>query len=143
MKKLLMALALLPLMAAAEDFNFEYTDNDDGTITLTGVSGTVPSTLKVPVQIEGKNVSAVGYGFMSKNQEISSIVISEGVRRIGEKAFCDCHSLESIEIPKSVKEDVSLVAKFISKSSDKKALKFSDATQKLATSAKSYTAMRS
>lgn len=104
MKKLLMALAFLPLMAAAADCHFEYTDNDDGTITLTGVSGTVPRTLKVPVQIEGKNVSAVGYGFMSKNQEISSIVISEGVRRIGEKAFCDCHSLESIEIPKSVTE---------------------------------------
>lgn len=104
MKKLLMVLALLPLMAAAENFRFEYIDNDDGTVMLTGVSGTVPSTLKVPAQIEGRNVSAVGYGFMSKNQKVSSIVISEGVCRIGEKAFCDCHSLESIEIPKSVIE---------------------------------------
>ena len=41
MKKLLMVLMLLPLMAAAESFHFEYAGNGDGTVALTGVSGVV------------------------------------------------------------------------------------------------------
>ena len=37
-----------------------------------------------------------------KDKSIKSVIIPDGVTRIGEDAFCDCSSLTSIDIPSSV-----------------------------------------
>ncbi|MBR4305497.1 MAG: leucine-rich repeat protein, partial [Ruminiclostridium sp.] len=56
--------------------------------------------IEIPAEINGKKVSKV-YGF-SESEELTSVIISEGIEIIGSSAFRDCASLQSVTIPESV-----------------------------------------
>lgn len=49
-----------------------------------------------------KEISAEDFSFEKK--DIKSVIIPEGVKKIGDNAFCDCENLTSITIPKGVEE---------------------------------------
>ncbi len=59
-------------------------------------------TVLIPPEFEGVPVTEIGdYAFASCNQ-VTRIVIPDGVTTIGKEAFADCSSLESIHIADSV-----------------------------------------
>ncbi|GLC90167.1 leucine-rich repeat protein [Lysinibacillus piscis] len=79
---------------------FTAVDNGDGTIKITGYSGTVPAELVIPTEINGKSVKVIGMtAFMFQN--LTSIVIPEGVKTIETSAFSG-NQLTSIVIPSTV-----------------------------------------
>ena len=80
---------------------FEYNENDDGTITITCYQGD-KTEISIPSKIDGKSVTSIGDSAFSGCSSLTSIEIQEGVTSIGASAFNGCSSLTSIEIPDSV-----------------------------------------
>ena len=106
--------------------NWEYTEEDDGKITITGYKGT-DTTVVVPNRINGKAVRKIGsghhsggnnYSYSIWNEKICSqkylyfyqqntikeIIISGGIEIIGEFAFAHTEALTKVTIPNSVYE---------------------------------------
>lgn len=85
---------------------FTYVENDDGTISITGLtdeykgkmsSGEVSSDIVIPAVYEGKNVKDIGVGaFM--NSSITGLTIESGIISISPYAFAQCTLLEKITI---------------------------------------------
>ena len=104
--------------------DWEYTPNDDGTLTITVYKGSdtevvFPNYINgVKVKrIESSNVDSiwdndisdensrlqVGYrDYISRQKTIKKVTISYGIEEIGEYAFCATEGLENISIPSSV-----------------------------------------
>jgi len=68
----------------AEDF--EILQKQDGNVTITGYSGTLPSVV-IPSAIFGQTVDAIGSGAFSDNMNLRSVTIPETVVQIGNSAF--------------------------------------------------------
>lgn len=86
---------------------FITSDNGDGTVTITGYNGTVPTDLEIPAQINNKPVTIIGMSaFMFQN--LTSVVIPEGVKEIKTSAFSG-NQLTSVVIPSTV-EDIESTA---------------------------------
>jgi hypothetical protein len=83
----LMALALLALPAAVQA-QFDYFNNGNGTITITGYTGT-SQTVSVPAAINGLPVTGIASGaFISRTIVIvTDITIGNGVTNIWDYAF--------------------------------------------------------
>ena len=101
-------LPLLLLLPAAVQAQYNYSYNNDGTITITGYTGsvgavTIPSTINgVPVtSIEGVSTFLGGFpiGAFENCANLTSVTIPNSVTSIGGGAFEDCISLTSISIP--------------------------------------------
>lgn len=109
MKKLMMVMALLPMIALSE-VHFAYEENMDGTIALTDIMGTIPENLVIPATYDGKKVSEIGPGVLAGDEEdgivppIKTLIVPEGVRRIGVDSFSRCPYLANIVLPKSLEE---------------------------------------
>ena len=82
--------------ASAESFNF--TENADGTLTLTGYTGT-ESILDVPAELNGKPVSAIGESCFAGVICLKSVHIPEGVTQVGDYAFECCSTLQKVYFP--------------------------------------------
>jgi len=79
--------------------HFKYEQNDQGTLTITGYSGT--KQVVIPATIKGINVTEIGAkAFWDK--KLTSVTIPVGVTFIGWGAFTGCTDLTSITIPESV-----------------------------------------
>lgn len=97
--------------AAGENSDTEspwtYVENEDGTLTITGVGASEYSdgTLTIPAEIDGKKVTAVGNGtpIFEYNSHLSEIVISEGITTLGACVF-QYSTADKIIFPKSVSE---------------------------------------
>lgn len=86
--------------------NFEITENEDGTATISRYIGT-ETDIVIPSQIGEKTVSAIGNvtgttGAFEGCANITAVVIPEGVTEIQDNAFYGCTSLETVTIPSSV-----------------------------------------
>lgn len=117
MKKLLMALMLMPLMALADTWTDPATgitwtyDEIDGRVWLGSshhYSGqlAIPTSTKgaiiIPPRINEMPVRAIGYGAFCNCHLIDSVDIPEGVDLIYTHAFMGCRGLESVSIPASL-----------------------------------------
>ncbi|MGN1120504.1 MAG: leucine-rich repeat protein [Oscillospiraceae bacterium] len=92
----------LSLTASAEIFEengFYYTVTD-GNATITGYSS-AESNVTIPKTLGGYTVTSIGDDAFFWT-DITSVVIPDSVKTIGEDAFGLCESLESISIPNSV-----------------------------------------
>ena len=78
--------------------SFAWSDNGDGTCTVTGALGR-SAELAVPAELGGLKVSAIGEDAFRGVSWVESLSLPEGLRSIGDGAFRDCASLESIELP--------------------------------------------
>ena len=84
-----------------DDNRYNYEENDDGTVTITGYSGS-DTVLVLPSEIDGKTVTGLrGYSFYG-NTHITGITLSDHITAIEDETFSGCTSLESIIIPASV-----------------------------------------
>ena len=77
-------------------------ENADGTLTLTGYTGT-ESILDVPAQLNGKQVSAIGESCFAGMICLKSVHIPEGVTQIGDYAFECCSALQKVYFPYSLR----------------------------------------
>ncbi len=78
---------------------FSYTRSGD-TAAITGYSGE-DERLVIPTMIDGYAVTEIADSAFSSDK-IKSVVVPEGVVRIGWFAFAECKNLESVTLPKSV-----------------------------------------
>ena len=103
---LIMAISLvgiLPSVAASAETSgdYEYTVLEDGTVEITGYTGS-ETDIEIPDEIEGKAVTSIGNKVFYCCESLESIIIPDSVTNIGSYAFWACHSLTSIEIPNNV-----------------------------------------
>ena len=82
--------------------SFSCVENTDGTLTLTGYTGT-ESSLDIPAALNGKTVSAIGESCFAGMICLRSVHIPEGVTQIGDYAFECCSALQKVYFPYSLK----------------------------------------
>lgn len=80
---------------------FAYSENDDGTVTITGGNIVTPK-LEIPAELEGKKVSAIGMNAFTGNNVITDLVIPEGVKSLDWYCFNTCENLETVTLPDSL-----------------------------------------
>ena len=109
MKKLLSLLLAVALIittasvALAANYNgFIYTQNTDGTYTITGYNDFHADLVNIPAQINGVNVTAIGNGAFQTKNNIQVVRIPETVTSIGSMAFYGCKNLSSVVIGDNV-----------------------------------------
>ena len=102
---LCMVLSMLPLTALAASLTFtdaygtwEYVEEADGTITIIGFTA-ARKNVAVPSEIDGKPVRKLGDGLFKDNNDITMVVIPDGIRIIGAEVFSGCTYLERVELP--------------------------------------------
>ena len=94
------------------DFKYGLNEAGDG-IVITGYKGT-GGKVSIPAKIENVPVVEIGeYAFRGRSREkdaptpgdnITSVVIPDGVRKIGRGAFSDCRNLIDVTLPDTVEE---------------------------------------
>lgn len=85
--------------------DFQYTENDDGGITITKYIGTDTSVI-IPDKIEGKFVTEIGNGafeYGAESVDIVSVIIPSSVENIGSFSFCRSPSLKTVILKEGVK----------------------------------------
>ena len=88
--------------AGAETFgDYEYSVLNDGTVEITGYSGSAEK-VDIPEKIDGKSVTSIGDRAFYDCSSLASIMLPDGVTSIGDWAFYDCSSLTSITLPDGV-----------------------------------------
>ena len=84
---------------SAEDFT--YTGLQDGTIEIQKYNGTA-EVVSIPAQIDGKDVSVIGEVCFGNKDKITTVVIPDTVKEIGDKAFINCSSLVSVKMSANI-----------------------------------------
>lgn len=79
---------------------WSYETNSNGTLTITGYSGT-ETKVTVPATIGGKSVSGIGYGAFLNNRKLEEMTVSEGIQSINGDAFTGS-TLKKIYLPASL-----------------------------------------
>ena len=88
--------------AGAETYgDYDYSVRDDGTVVITGYSGSAEK-VDIPEKIDGKSVTSIGEYAFGDCANLTNITIPNSVTSICKGAFIDCTSLTSIKIPNSV-----------------------------------------
>lgn len=85
-----------------QNSEWQYVEKSDGTVKVLKYIGSSADVL-MPNEIESKNVSEIEKGCFEANTSIISIVVSENVVIIGNRAFSNCSSMRRIFLPVSVK----------------------------------------
>src|SRR6267378_942089 len=100
-KVLSLLMLLLLTLPAVVQAQFSYTDNGDGTITITGYTGP-GGDVTIPDSIAGWPVTTIGNHALYGRANVTSVIIPYSVYDIGDAAFAYCLSLTSVTIPDSV-----------------------------------------
>lgn len=87
--------------AALISNSFVYELTDDGNIRLTGYNGN-DKALVIPAKIDDRAVTVIGDDAFSNKTTLESVAIPESVVSIGNYAFNNCPSLKTVFISKSV-----------------------------------------
>ena len=89
--------------ASTNDYygDFVYSNNYDGTVTLTGYIGD-GGVIAIPSDVNGYRVVAIGEGVFAENANITSVSIPDGIRRIDGRAFYNCTNLTTVSLPSTL-----------------------------------------
>ncbi len=109
MKNLLCNLVLIMAAAglaatsasAAVSGDYRYTDNGDGTCTITGYTG-YGGDITIPDYLADLTVVAIGNYAFVRYDSLTGVTIPDSVTTVGIQAFAGCNSLTSVTIPDSV-----------------------------------------
>ena len=94
-------LSMLPVGAVSGAEIYKYTENSDGTLTITEYSGK-SALVSIPATIDVKPVSAIADGLFKGHTEILRVYICEGIKAIGAESFSGCSSMLHLELPDSI-----------------------------------------
>ena len=85
--------------------DFEWTFDERGA-TLTGVAVRDFREARIPAEVDGRPVVAIGARAFSCNSELTTVVFPENsqLTTIGESAFENCKELRAFEFPSGLKE---------------------------------------
>ena len=90
-------------------FTYEILEGPNPEVSITGLSQlwndlSTPSkyNLTIPVTIQGKPVTIIGYAAFEDQYDIISVTIPNGVKTISTNAFDRCYALKSINLPNSI-----------------------------------------
>jgi hypothetical protein len=92
----LLSVAFGLLVCCGAQAQFNYTDNGDGTVTVTGYTGGGEHVF-IPHKLGGHKVSAIGAWAFNENSSLKSLTLPQSVNSIGDLAFENCSSLAHIE----------------------------------------------
>ena len=104
-----------PFSSTSRKKDWNVKEKEDGTLVITSYKGTA-ADIYIPETIGGKMVTEIGEKAFSPQksritklqaeyrEKITSVIISEGIARIGAGAFDGCKSLSEVHIPKTVTE---------------------------------------
>ena len=81
--------------------DFEYSENEDGGITVTDYIGT-DTDISIPAEIDGKPVTQIGAGAFAYNEDIKSIEMPDTVTIIKSEAFHGCTSLSAVSLSQNL-----------------------------------------
>jgi len=81
---------------------FEYKVNENGTITITDYTGDAVH-VEIPSEINGKKVTEIGNDAFADCVTMETVNIPASINKIGERAFSWCENLKEVVVPKSVK----------------------------------------
>ena len=99
---LIVSMCVMPAFAASTpSSDFVYTLLNDGTIEISGYTGTA-TDIVIPSTIDGHKVTSIGNSAFLKDSLLTSVEIPSGVSKIGDYAFGYCDSLGNTTIPSSV-----------------------------------------
>ena len=94
-------------LLADDDGTWIYSLSDDEA-TIKGCVATCPTELVIPSEVDGYSVTGIGFGAFKmdvnterKNTRITTVIIPEPVRTIGEAAFLGS-PLENLQLPESL-----------------------------------------
>ena len=103
-----MVVSLLPISTMAESKTFTdkygvwtYEEQDDGSLVIVSFVAS-RKNIVVPASIGGKPVKKLGDGLFQNNNELTMIVIPNGVEEIGANAFSGCAYLEQVTLPSTL-----------------------------------------
>jgi len=82
--------------------NFEYSENEDGTINILRYTGE-NATIAIPEKINEKEVTTIGNLAFDDCYKNTKIIIPKTIKNIASNAFNNCFSLKSIEVNKDNK----------------------------------------
>ena len=77
--------------------NYEYTEKEDGTLTITRYTG-LEKEVTIPAIIDGKKVTWIDYHAFFNNRTIEEITLPETITYIYSNAFHNCPSLTTINL---------------------------------------------
>ena len=98
----LIAMALCAVCAQAVEF--DYYENGDGTVTLSGVRGSVPADLVIPSEIEGRAVTEIGAKFCEECDSLRSVKFPDSIRAVADHGFDECNNLKSVDLNEGLLE---------------------------------------
>jgi len=91
---------------SVEDAKWSFTENDDGTLTITGYADANVTELTVPAELGSRKVRAVGSNaFMKQANTLKKLIFSEGISEIG--AYLtgyEMSALEEVSLPGTLKK---------------------------------------
>jgi|GEM_PF-3191799 len=84
-------------------------ENWDGSYSITKYLGNDKNVI-IPAKLNGKEISRIKGSmgslkisiFFPDRNQVQSVIIEDGIKEIGDRAFLECKSLKTIKIPKSV-----------------------------------------
>ena len=82
--------------------DYEYEVLYDGTVSITKYNGSDTDVI-IPSEIDGKKVTSIGDAAF-ENSSIVSVVIPDGVKELGWRAFASCRNLEKVTMPDGVRD---------------------------------------
>jgi hypothetical protein len=95
---LLLILSALPAVAPAQPI---YTTNSDGSLNVSGYSGTA-GTVVIPNTTNNLKVTSIGNTAFFEDTSLTNVTIGTNVLSFGDGVFSHCYYLKSVTIPNSV-----------------------------------------
>ena len=99
---LLSSVAVMTFGANGQYEGFVYAENENGTITITDYTGDAVH-VEIPSEINGKKVTEIGNEAFMECLTMETVNIPASIKKIGERAFNWCENLKEVVVPKSVK----------------------------------------
>ena len=84
--------------------DYSYTVKADGTVEITGYSGS-GRDITVPGELDGHAVTSIGSEAFMENEQIKSVGLPDSVGAIGSRAFSGCISMKNVTTGNRLRSD--------------------------------------